>query len=127
MTRVRTAAHREPVRQKPPPPASPAPTQHAVLDLQRAVGNAATTALIQRTALIQHATPHRGPAAAPVLMRPIVVARDADFGLRSKTEISGYAGPAADFWRANPNLTLQDFGVHLMDEVNKDLLTFLER
>ncbi len=115
MTRVRTAAHRELVRPKPPPPASPALTQHAVLDLQRAVGNAATTALIQ------HATLHPGPAAAPVLMRPIVVARDADFGLRSKAEISGYAGPAADFWRANPNLTLQDFGVHLMDEVNKDL------
>ncbi len=87
-----------------------------MLDLQRTVGNAATTALIQRT------TPLRGPAAAPVLARPIVVARDADFGLRSKAEISGYAGPAADFWKANPTLTLQDFGLHLVDEVNKELV-----
>jgi len=87
-----------------------------VLDLQRTVGNAATTALIQR------ATPHPRPAAAPVLARPIVVARDADFGLRSKPEIAGYAGPAADFWKANPTLTLQDLGVHLIDEVNKELV-----
>jgi hypothetical protein len=104
------------VRRQPNPLRSPTPTQHAVLDLQRTVGNAATTALIQRS------TPQHRQAAAPVLARPIVVARDADFGLRSKAEISGYAGPAADFWKANPTLTLQDFGLHLVDEVNKELV-----
>jgi hypothetical protein len=116
MSRVRIPTNVQPPRHRPQPFLSTAPAEHAVLDLQRTVGNAATTALIQRT------TQHRGPAAAPVLARPIVVARDADFGLRSKPEIAGYAGPAADFWKANPNLTLQDLGVHLIDEVNKELV-----
>jgi hypothetical protein len=115
MTQVRANVHVQPVRRPARPVPSDTPVRHAVLELQRTVGNAATTALIQR------GTMHRRPAAAPVLMRPIVVARDADFGLRTKSGISGYAGPAADFWRANPNLTLQDFGLHLISEVNKEL------
>jgi hypothetical protein len=116
MPRVRVKAHPQPVRQRLHPAVATAPAQHAVLDLQRTVGNAATTALIHR------GTQPPRPAAAPVLMRPIVVARDADFGLRAKAGISGYAGPAADFWKANPNLTLEDFGVHLIDEANKQLV-----
>ena len=57
----------------------------------------------------------------PTAGRPVVVARDADFGLRAKAGISGYAGPAADYWRANPGDTLEDFAKHLMTEANKEL------
>ena len=120
MTRVRVGAHVEPVRQRTQLVPAPARTQHAVLDLQRTVGNAATTMLIQRM-LAHRTTPLLGPAAAPVLRQPIVVAREAAFGLRAKAAISGYAGPAADWWRANPTVTLQDFGLHLMVEANKAL------
>jgi hypothetical protein len=116
MTRVRVNTHEEQVRHRPQPVPASAPTRHAVLDLQRTVGNAATTALVQRS------TQHHRAAGAPVLNQPIVVSRAADFGLRTRAGISGYAGPAADFWKANPDLTLQDLGVHLMDEVNKQLL-----
>ena len=51
----------------------------------------------------------------------MVVARDVDFGLRAKAGISGFAGPAADYWRANPGETLEDFAKHLMTEANKEL------
>ena len=121
MTRVRERTHREPIRHRADPVPAAAPTHHAVLNLQSAVGNAATTVLVQRL-LVQRTPPHPRPAAAPVLQRPILVARDADFGLRASAGISGYAGPAADFWRANPDVTLQDFGLHLMVEANKKLV-----
>src|SRR6476620_3242732 len=86
MTRVHASTHKEPVRHRGQPVPATAPTRHAVLDLQRTGGNAATTALIQRT------SPHHHTAAAPALNPPIVVARVADFGLRARAGISGYAG-----------------------------------
>jgi len=91
------------------------PPPHRVLNLQRSVGNAATVALIRRI-------PRGGPLPlVPIAGPPVVVARDADFGLRAKAGISAYAGPAADHWRANPGETLEDFAKHLMNEANKEL------
>jgi len=86
-----------------------------VLDLQRSAGNAATTALIGRAT-----GPRRFPV-TPTTVLPVVVARDADFGLRAKSGITGYAGPAADYWRANPDKTLEEFANHLMSEANGEL------
>jgi hypothetical protein len=116
MTKVRAGAHLAPDRRRPDTVDRDGPARYGVLDLQRSAGNAATTALIQRTT-----GPRRSPA-TPATVRPVVVARDADFGLRAKAGISGFAGPAADYWRANPGSTLEDFAKHLMTEANKELI-----
>ena len=113
MTRVRAGAQAPPDRRR-PAAATPTPARLGVLDLQRSAGNAATAALIRRATA--------GVPVAPATVLPIVVARDADFGLRGKSGISGYAGPAADYWRANPGETLEDFAKHLMAEANKELV-----
>ena len=116
MTRVRAGAQAPPDRRRPVTVDRAGQARLWVLDLQRSAGNAATAALIRRTT-----GPGRAPA-APAAVLPIVVARDADFGLRAKAGISGYAGPAADFWRANPGSTLEEFANHLMTEANKQLV-----
>ena len=114
--RVRAGAQAPPDRRRPVIVDRAGQARHGVLDLQRSAGNAATAALIRRTT-----GPGRAPA-PPAAALPVVVARDADFGLRAKAGISGYAGPAADFWRANPGSTLEEFANHLMTEANKELV-----
>lgn len=117
MTRVRAGAQAAPDPRRSHPDDRSRPALNGVLNLQRSAGNAATVALIRRP-------PRSGPLAlVPTAGRPVVVARDADFGLRAKAGISGYAGPAADYWRANPGDTLEDFAKHLMTEANKELAT----
>jgi len=115
MTRVRSGAQAPPDRRRSDTGDRAGPARNAILDLQRSAGNTATTSLIRRT------TGSGGARAAPVRPVGVVVARDADFGLRAKTGISGYAGPAADYWRANPGDTLEAFAKHLMTEANKEL------
>jgi len=66
-------------------------------------------------------TPRRSDATRSYSRTASRRCRDADFGLRAKAGISGYAGPAADYWRANPGDTLEDFAKHLMSEANKEL------
>lgn len=43
------------------------------------------------------------------------------FGMMEKSQITGFAGLALAYWRANPNATLADLGLHLLDELNKQL------
>jgi hypothetical protein len=96
----------------------------AVLHLQNGAGNRAVAALM---------APMR-PSESPDSARPArrtdlrlstvgaaVLQRDVDFGLRKKEEVSGFAVPALEFWRSNKDKTLEEFGLHLMDELNNQL------
>ena len=116
MDRARTRTLGAPVRQRSDAVDGPVQAGHGVPDLQRSAGNAATTALIRR------ATGPGRPRSTPPVVLPVIVARDADFGLRAKAGISGFAGPAADYWRANPGKTLEEFANHLMTEANNELV-----
>lgn len=74
--------------------------RHApVMWLQRTVGNAAVTSLLERP------TVQRSPA----------------FGLARVGPTSGFAGAAVTFWRSNPEKTLLDLGTELMKKANDAL------
>ncbi len=49
------------------------------------------------------------------------VVQRAAFGLMKKDEVSGFAGLALDLWRANRDMSLEDFNKRLMDELNSTL------
>ncbi len=52
----------------------------------------------------------------------LAVQRDAKFGMMKPDQVTGFAGLAVAFWRANPDKTLAEFGTHLMDQLNKQLV-----
>jgi hypothetical protein len=43
------------------------------------------------------------------------------FGMLEQTQVSGFAALALAYWRGNPDTTLADFGIHLLEELNKQL------
>jgi hypothetical protein len=43
------------------------------------------------------------------------------FGMREQTQVSGFAALALAYWRGNPDTTLGDFAIHLLEELNKQL------
>ena len=43
------------------------------------------------------------------------------FGMLEQTQVSGFAALALAYWRGNPDTTLGDFGIHLLEELNKQL------
>jgi len=43
------------------------------------------------------------------------------FGMMEQTQVSGFAALALAYWRGNPDTTLADFGIHLLEELNKQL------
>ena len=45
------------------------------------------------------------------------------FGMMEQTQVSGFAALALAYWRGNPDKTLADFGLYLLDELNKQLAT----
>ena len=51
----------------------------------------------------------------------LAIQRDAKFGMMKKDQVTGFAGLALAYWRANPDKTLAEFGTHLMDQLNIQL------
>jgi hypothetical protein len=73
----------------------------AIGDLQSRIGNRRVALTIRRGLAVQRAP------------KP--------FGMMEQTQVSGFAALALAYWRANPEKELADFGLHLLDELNKQL------
>jgi hypothetical protein len=73
----------------------------AIGDLQSRIGNRRVALTIRRGLAVQRAP------------KP--------FGMMEQTQVSGFAALALAYWRGNPEKELADFGLHLLDELNKQL------
>jgi hypothetical protein len=58
---------------------------------------------------------------ALTIRNALAIQRDAQFGMMKKDQVTGFAGLALAYRRANPDKTLADFGTHLMDQLNVQL------
>jgi len=73
----------------------------AIDDLQSRIGNRRVALTIGRGLAVQRAP------------KP--------FGMRESSQVSGFAALAHAYWKGNPEKTLAEFGIHLLDELNKQL------
>lgn len=76
----------------------------------------------QRKAAIGDLNARVGNRRVAVTIRSaLAIQRDAKFGMMKKDQVTGFAGLALAYWRANPDKTLAEFGTHLMDQLNVQL------